>query len=268
MPPAHRSATSAPGPQLLPGALLLRRDARTLQVGTSPGIVIADRPGLGRLLRLLDGALTIPMLARVAAHDIPEFTDDLMDTLTRLVAAGAVLPAAHAPAQPRVAVRHDRSTSRFAQLLISGVGTSALEPDIEIMVSAGEPARSTFETLVSARVAHLPVVLHERRVRIGPFVAPGATPCLGCLDSLLSTWDPAWSGLIPQFERSRLLPVALPDSVLLRSAAEVARQFESLRAGDRPATIGRILTIGPGADDIDTRVVPFAPQCPCGLLAP
>lgn len=262
----HRAARG-PGPQLLPGALLLRRDARTLQIGTSPGVLVPDRPGLGRLLRLLDGAIPVERLAHVVANDIPEFTDDLMTTLTRLVAAGAVLPADPTPVQPRVAVRHDRSTSAFAALLGNGLGPSAIQPDIEVLVSAGEPARSTFEVLVSARVAHLPVVLTEHRVRIGPFVAPGATPCLGCLDALLTAWDPAWAVLLPQFERPRLLPMNLPDAVLMRAAAEVTHQLECLQNGSRPPTIGRILSIGPGHDDVDLREVPFAPQCPCGLLA-
>ncbi len=259
--------SAALGPRLLPGALLLRRDAHTLQVGTSPGIAIPDRPGLGRLLRRLDGTLPWEKLTGVIAQDIPEFTDDVTDTLTRLVAAGAVVAAESAPLPPRVAVRHDRSTSAFAKLLTTALGNSALQPDIEVLVSAGEPARSAFEVLVSARVAHLPVVVNESRVRIGPFVAPGATPCLGCLDVLLTSWDPAWAVLVPQFERPRLLPVTLPASVLLRAAAEVAHQLESLQGGNRPPTVGRILSIGPGQSDVDLRDVPFATQCPCGLLA-
>lgn len=262
---SHSPVGRVLGPQLLPGALVLRRDARTLQIGTSPGIVVRDRPGLGRVLRLLDGSLPLSLLARTVALDVPEFTDDLTETLTRLVAAGAVTAP---PAEPvaRVAVRHDRSTSRFASLLQGGLGSPAIEPDVEVLVSAGEPARSTFEVLVAAGVAHLPVVLDERRVRIGPFVVPGVSSCLGCLDSLLASSDPTWAALVPQFERSRLLPTALPQRLLLRAAAEAIHQVECLLDGLRPPTWGRVLSVGPG-HGTDLRDVPVAADCSCGLLA-
>lgn len=254
------------GPQLLPGALLLRRDAHTLQVGTSPGITVQDRPGLGRVLRLLDGSLPLSVLRRAVAREVPEFTDDLGETLTRLAAVGVVVVPAPVPPS-RVAVRHDRSTSQFASLLTAGLDASALEPDVEVLVSAGEPARSTFEVLLAAGVAHLPVVLDERRVRIGPFVVPGATSCLGCLDALLTSFDPAWAVLVPQFERSRLLPPALPQRLLFRAAAETIHQVECLLQGERPSTVGRFVSLGPGHGDLQVREVPLSPACSCGLLA-
>ena len=255
------------GPRLLPGALLLRRDARTLQVGTSPGVVLRDRPGLARVLRLLDGSLPIPLLTELVARDVPEFTDDLASTLDRLVAAGAVLVAAAPSDGPRVAVRHDRSTGPFAALLTAAVGPPGFEPEIEVLVSAGEPARSTFEQLVSGGVVHLPVVLDERRVRIGPLVAPGISPCLGCLDAHVAAADPAWSVLVPQFEQARLLDPGLPPGVLHRAAAEVLHHLDCLGEGRRPPSLGRVVSVGPahGLNDVDD--VPFDPDCPCRLLA-
>lgn len=267
MPTDRRATCTLLGPRLLPGALLLRRDARTLQIGTSPGILIPDRPGLGRVLRLLDGSLPIRLLARIVARDIPEFTDDLDVTLNRLTAVGAVIALAPPPHRPSVAVRHDRSTAAFAALVTERLDPPAIEPDVEVLISAGEPARSAFETLATAGVIHLPVVLDERRVRIGPFVVPGTTPCLGCLDALLMSYDRTWAVLLPQFERPRLLPVGLRDHVLMRAAAEVLDQIEALANHERPSTVGRALSIGPGLADIDQIDVPFSPECSCGLLA-
>lgn len=266
--PRDPSPAASPlvGPRLLPGALVLRRDARTLQVGTAPGVVVRDRPGLRRVLRLLDGSLPLGHLSRLVARDVPEFTDDLTGTVGRLVAAGAVtLPGA--PAEPRVAVRHDGSSAGLAALIAPAFGAAALEPDVEVVLSAGEPGRSAFEVLATAGVPHLPVVLLERSVRLGPFVVPGVTPCLGCLDALLTAYDPAWSVLVPQFERPRTVTVALPHGLLLRAAAEAVAQVETLLAGGRPATTGHALWLGPGQDDADLRPVPFASECPCGLLA-
>jgi len=265
-PPSFDRAGSC-GPRLLPGALLLRRDARTLQVGTSPGVLIRDRPGMARLLRLLDGSLSPDRLSAVVARSVPEFTDDLGATLDRLIASGAVIAPEPALLSPTVAVRHDRSTSAFAGLLLDGFGPPGGDPDLEILVSGGEPARSAFETLVAAGVAHLPVVLDERRVRIGPLVAPGDTPCLGCLDADLTAADPAWAALLPQFERARLLPQALPLWLLHRAAAEVMRQVDQLRHGLRPAAVGHVVSVGTESPEVEVRAVPFAASCVCRLLA-
>ena len=80
-------------PALRPGAPLLRRDATHLQVGTSPGIVIADRPGLIDLLRLLDGARDVERLAAIARTTIPELTVPVADVLAELRSAGVVFDA-------------------------------------------------------------------------------------------------------------------------------------------------------------------------------
>jgi len=255
------------GPRLLPGALLLRRDARTLQVGTSPGVPVRDRPGLARVLRLLDGSLPLPVLAELVARDVPEFADDLHAVLRELGAAGAVLDPVSAPPSPRVAVRHDRSTPDFAALLIDALGPVPAEPDLEILVSAGEPGRSTVEHLVGAGIAHLPVVLDERRVRIGPLVVPGATPCLGCHDAHRAAADPGWRALIPQFERGRLLACGLAPGVLLRAAAEVLHQVHCLRNGARPPALGRVVSVTSPHDVPEVEDVPFATDCACRLLA-
>ena len=80
-------------PALRPGAPLLRRDAAHLQVGTSPGIVIPDRPGLVDLLRLLDGARDVDRLAAVTRATIPELTTPLAEILAELRSAGVVFDA-------------------------------------------------------------------------------------------------------------------------------------------------------------------------------
>lgn len=255
------------GPALRPGALLLRRDAVTLQIGTAPGIRLRDRPGLVRVLRLLDGSQTIDQVAEAVARDIPEFTDDLRETVTRLAALGAVVVPGRRPRPTTVAVRHDRSTAAFADLLMHRFGPPRGDADLEVVITAGEPGRSGFEILAHAQVPHLPVVVHEERVRIGPLVIPGVTPCLGCLDAQTADLDPAWAALLPQFERRRLLPIAVPDAVLWTAAAEIARQIDQMDADERPDSVGHVVLVGPDSRDLQLRTVPFAPTCACQLLA-
>lgn len=47
-------------------------------------------------------------------------------------------------------------------------------------------------------VPHLPVVVGDGRVRIGPFVVPGAGPCLQCVELERSDADPAWPAVAAQ----------------------------------------------------------------------
>ncbi len=49
-------------------------------------------------------------------------------------------------------------------------------------MSCGEPSRAVFDQARRHRISHLPVVIDKERVRIGPVVIPGLTPCLTCLD--------------------------------------------------------------------------------------
>lgn len=254
------------GPLLRPGALLLRRDARTLLIGTSPGIPVRDRPGLVRVLRLLDGSLDEARLAAVVARDIPEFTADLSPTIDHLVGLGVVLRASPDPHPWRVAVRPDRSTSTLAGLLTDALGPSTLDPDLEIVLSAGEPPRSSIETLWSAGVAHLPVVVDEDGIRVGPFVRPGLTPCLGCLDIQRIEGDPAWSALVPQFERPRLLPAAASPRLVVRAAAEVIAHVEAIFAGDRPPSWAATVRLTDRHVHAARRPLPFATSCSCMLL--
>lgn len=47
-------------------------------------------------------------------------------------------------------------------------------------------------------VPHLPVVLGDTGVRIGPFVEPGSGPCLYCLERHRTDADPAWPAMAAQ----------------------------------------------------------------------
>ena len=178
-------------PTIRPGAPLLRRDATHLQVGTSPGTVIDDRPGLRSFLRLLNGVRDVEQLRRLASSNVPELEADVDDVLKSLLACGAVVDATRLHLRrPRLRVAlHDDAGSRPLARAVGhvladlGIGTiDPPEPDLLLVVSCGEPARTVFDEAQRHGISHLPVVLDEDRVRIGPLVIPGVTPCLTCLD--------------------------------------------------------------------------------------
>ncbi len=178
-------------PAIRPGAPLLRRDATHLQVGTSPGTVVDDRPGLRSFLRLLNGARDVEQLRRLARSDVPGLEADVEDVLRPLLACGAVVDASHLHVRRprlRVALHEDAGSRPLARVIAHvladlGIGSlNAPDPDLLLVISCGEPPRAVFEQAQRHRVSHLPVVIDEDRVRIGPVVIPGLTPCLTCLD--------------------------------------------------------------------------------------
>lgn len=264
-------------PCIRPGAPLLRRDATHLQVGTSPGIVVDDRPGLRSFLRLLDGVRDVAQLRRLAAVDVPELEADVDDVLRSLMACGAVVDARTLQIRrPPIDVAvHDDTKSRPLARAVGHVLTDldlpsrdTADPDLLVVVSCGEPARDVFDQAHRHGIAHLMVVLDEDRIRIGPLVLPGVTPCLTCLDLHRTDWDHAWPALLPQLGRASwsITPSALAGPLRYLAAAEVGVEVLAVATGARPRTAGRVLTIGPHHDSRDSWPVAFHHGCACALL--
>ncbi len=266
-------------PSVRAGAALLRRDATHLQLGTNPGVVIRDRPGLYPLLLSLDGTRDLDALRRKARRQIPDLDVDVAEALAPLISAGVVVDAGQsARLSLRVEVAHDGPTTAMARTvstLLAGADV-AVGPDADLLVvlSTGEPDRAALADAVRCRVTHLVVVVDGDAVRIGPLVIPGQTPCVGCTDLHRATWDPAWLALVPQFGRR---PAGAGTTASLRgphlsggliqhvAAVEIAAAcLEFADAKPRP---GQIRTIDP---DRRVRVAghsAFHPRCACALLS-
>jgi hypothetical protein len=288
-------------PALRPGAPLLRRDATHLQIGTSPGIVIADRPGLLDLLHLLDGARDVDRLAAVARVTIPELTAPVADVLAELRSAGVVFDAARwsragrrgldaearhtdfggdDPARLRhrqtygLAIHSDAGSRHLAELtqaVLTDAGVARVDaddPDLIVIASCGEPARTVFEQPVRLGLDHLSIVIDEDRIRIGPLVRPGRTPCMSCHDLHRADWDRAWPALVHQLGRhsATMTPPAV-DAVTTHAAAlEVAVEVLAHADGSANRTLGRCLVVGPAHDDRRTWPLAFHHACTCDLL--
>lgn len=267
-------------PVLRPGAPLLRRDALHLQVGTSPGIVIDDRPGLTSLLRLLDGARDVHQLQTLARAQIPELTEPVAPVLAELAALGVVVDGV-----PRVGASRRRSdhaigfdaapgTAALAAATRGVLATggirqlSSTDTDLVVIASFGEAPRTVFDHAVLLGRDHLPVVIDEDRVRIGPFVRPGRTPCVGCHDLHRTDWDPAWPALLMQLGHAATLmgPPTLDPLTLHAAAVELAAEIFAHADGAMPRTSGQCLVVGPSHAERTMWPVAFHHRCTCDLL--
>ncbi|MEJ7635763.1 hypothetical protein [Aeromicrobium sp.] len=288
-------------PAIRPGAPLLRRDATHLQVGTSPGIVIADRPGLLPLLRLIDGARDVDRITAIARESIPDLAIPVAEVLAELRILGAVFDAtrwsgarrrgldaearhvdligddpARLSRRPAIGLAFHcdagaRSLVDIAQTVLADSGVTRLDapdPDLLVIASRAEPSRGVFEQPVRLGLDHLPVVIDEDRVRIGPLVRPGHTPCVSCHDLHRGDWDRAWPALVHQLGRhtAGMTPPAV-DAVTSHAAAlELAVEVLALADGRALRTLGRCLAVGPEPGDRMTWQVAFHHSCTCDLL--
>ena len=255
-------------PSVRAGAALLRRDATHLQVGTNPGVVIRDRPGLYPLLLSLDGIRDLDSLRRRARREIPELEVDVADALAPLIAAGLVVDAAQ-PTRPalRVDLAHDQPSTLLARtvstlLTEAGVGVGP-DSDLLVILSSGEPSRAALADAVRCRVTHLLVVIIGDTVRVGPLVVPGRTPCVGCADLHRATWDPGWLALLPQFGRA----VPTDVSVLTQHVAAAEVVARCLGSGDADSSPGQIRSVGPDRQIRLDGHAAFHSRCTCSLLS-
>lgn len=280
---------------------MLRRDGSHLQVGTSPGVVLADRPGLLAFMRLIDGVRDVQRLTDLATSAIPELRDDVRVLLRELELAGVVfdasawefprspalasearhaLVAGHDPGVVarrgsfRVALHHDAAAQPLAaavERLLDDCGISTSDhsdPGLLVLIGGGEPSRRVAESAMRLGLDHLWVVVDEDRIRLGPFVRPGLTPCLGCHDHTRADWDRAWPGLVDQFGRHSATITPGATSALVRASAAIEVAAEVLAHCDRQPlrTSGRILVVGPRHEERSDWPVGFHHSCDCALL--
>ena len=291
-------------PLLRPGTHVLRRADGSLQLGLDPGtaVVLDPRPDLratlldgsadrhDRLVGLLDAQsllvderVLMPLigrtgtrlprasgaaLARDAGHDAgaratarersrvavagfghPDGAD-LVDRLAELLArAGVRRERPRTPASPSTRRRH---------------GT------VGVLVGVGEPDRELADTWMRERTPYVVVRLTEGRATVGPFVVPGRTACLRCVDAHHTDADPEWPLLVRQYasassgDRADGVPEPVDPALAVLAVAWAARDVTSYVDGDRPSTWSSTLVLDHGLTTLETRSWLRHPECGCG----
>jgi len=262
MAPVSTSPAPAVGLVLRPGVPVVRRDAGTLQVGLHPPLAarVPDVPEVRSLLDALRGGWTPGDLTPVAAR-----------ALDSLLAAGLALPAAAGATRPelmaaqaqfgadgvrrlaaraahRVGVRSPEPTRGIVSdlLALAGVTTDDDAPSVWLVVTSGPSTRESIDPLVRAGAPHLLVSGGAGRRRIGPFVEPGRTACLRCVDAHESDLDPRLPFLVEQAARAAYDDPEPVDPVLDRLAlAWAVRDLCRYLEGDEPSTWSTTVDLGP-----------------------
>lgn len=237
---------SEPRLRLRRGIRVSERSDRTLQVGLHPGrrLVLPDDPAVRGALTLLRHGVEPGRLGT-----------DQRDLLHRLDRAGLVadpdddVARARASEQALVDVRATGTVRTELVRLLGEAGVrvaSGSAGTVAIVVTIGaEPRRETVDELVRADQPHLVLTSAAGRLRVGPFVVPGLTACLRCLDEHVTDRDPRHPLVVQQHLAPD--PTDLPAQPDLHLAlAWAARDVVCLISGDRPTTWSATVDIEPG----------------------
>lgn len=185
------------------------RSPSTLQFGVDTAVLTLDELSNAdeRMLVALDAGVTmsgLQMVARRARADAGA-PARLLQRLAPVLAPGPE------PEGEQPVVVIDGAGQTAARLLealgAAGVdarsGLSWDDPAVDTAAAAVVVGSFAIEPERHRRwlrrdVPHLAIVFGDDRVRVGPFVDPGAGPCLGCVDRRIADADPAWPAMATQ----------------------------------------------------------------------
>jgi len=225
---------------LRPGLRLVRRDATTLLARGRPLGRLSDEAG--RALELLVSAgLAVPLPAVHAATTQRVRARVLVDAPDRLADAAVPLLA-----DSGLTVTTTRSTTTLA-----------------LVGAEGELSRGRLDGWVRHGVPHLVVVDRGDSWTVGPYVVPGETACLRCLDAHAAETDPRHPWVAELAARTpALVPHACDPA--LRAAALGCAVSDLLTAaeGGRPASWSATLHLEAGQPPVLTAWLRH-PHCGC-----
>lgn len=246
------------------------RTPTSIQFGvTRPTVVLHDLdPASERMIAALGPGISRSGLVMVARSAGATETDaDAL--LTRL--RPALLPTRPPAIAPVVVAGSGLLADRLSALL-AGAGVPVL---LARDTAAAEAAQAGFAVVIGhyvldpalhglwlrRDVAHLPVILGDASVAIGPLVEPGRTACLLCLQRHATDADPAWPAIASQLWGRR--SPAETELVASEAAAIVARLVIARGRGESVPADQLLIDAVSG----EHRRSAFEPHPQCGCLA-
>jgi hypothetical protein len=245
---------------LRPGLHVVRRDDRHLQVGVDPPwrVVLPDEPEVHRLLADL-AAGRAPAPTTPAAHRALlalARADLLVDPHRRTQAA-------RTRAQASVSVSGATRLVAAAGRLLRTAGcavTTAGPGTVALVLAPGEVRRQEVDPHVRDGRPHLVLRAGASGYTIGPFVDPGRTACLRCVDAHHGERDPRRAVVVEQVGG---LEVWHDDPALEALViAWAVRDVLAYADGGRPSTWSATVSVGP---DLEPLRAAWArhPHCGC-----
>ena len=276
-------------PVLAPGLRVLRRSRGELQVGLRPEVRLPDTEPVRRTLGHLVRGEAVP--------DDPATRDVLAALAPVLVDGSALLDPHVAPADVAAVAARDPSgyrarlaARRHALVSVRGrwpgvdpadlLGAAGLRVTDSLHAGAtvvlvlwhGEIDRAELDGLVRDRTPYLLLRTLEGAVVLGPFVDPGRTACLRCIDAHRALDDPRAATLAARHASARTDRqdgVAEPVDAALATLAVAwaGRDLVTHAEGDRPSSWSSTVRLAPALASVTQAEWLRHPACGCSWLA-
>ncbi|MGD9960588.1 hypothetical protein [Nocardioides sp.] len=282
-------------PLLRPGTLVTRRGDGHLQIGLdAPRAMVV--PDDGDTRRFLDGLASggfpevTPMVARLAdallEHGLLIDAVDFRASLDQRPQAAQSVAATFAHGNlegGRLLTRRAERPVRVevclppadAGLDWLGLATGLLSlqgvpdagtPVVHLVIHGGEPDRERVDEFARTEQPHLLLSASEGFVNLGPFVVPGVTACLRCVDAHRGELDPRRALVVEQHAHARGprpdgLPMPLDPAVMTAAVAWAIRDVVSFVDDEMPTTWSSTIRFGPGMQQAHT---PWQRHARCG----
>jgi bacteriocin biosynthesis cyclodehydratase domain-containing protein len=252
-------------PRLARGLRVVRRGPDHLQVGLYDGRRVL-------LPRSESVEHTLALLLEQGALDEEEASQAVLDRLDRHGCLASKRPSG--PARARVAVLRTVEAPGLPDVreLLGAAGvtltSSTFDAAVVLAVSAGELDRDRLDPLIRSQTSHLVVRLVDGGAVLGPFVVPGTTACLRCIDAHHSVGDPDHIAVTTRYVRatSRVRRDGVPDlepALTALALAWAVRDVVAHLEGHEPSTWSRTVHLGEEPAKRTERNWLRHPQCGC-----
>lgn len=234
--------------RLRPGETAVRRDDHHLQIGIDPprAVVVPDNPATRRAAYELE---------RGRGITDSDLTDASIAELVRKLDTAGLL-AAPPPVLPVNVV----GPPDLVKDLHALAPVDATRPVVTVLLSAGPLPRDLVDDHIRNGTIHLIVAGGPDGWTIGPYVVPGVTACLRCVDAELGQRDPRRALVVEQYAR-RTTGDGDPVGRAL-ALAYTARELRTIAAGGRPTTWSAVVAVG-GTTTLAPQRVRRHPACGC-----
>jgi bacteriocin biosynthesis cyclodehydratase domain-containing protein len=134
------------------------------------------------------------------------------------------------------------------------------------MICGTDPDRAVVDDWIRRDLPHLFLTATEGVLRVGPFVAPGQTACLRCIDAHHTEHDPRRALVLQQYAEALQprdgLPEPVPADLLDLAVGYAVRDLVNWVDGKRPATWSATVQID-GRLELARTPWPRHPGCGC-----
>lgn len=234
--------------RLRPGETAVRRDDHHLQIGIDPphAVVVPDEPATRR------AAYELERGRGLTDRDLSE--GSVAALVRKLDAAGLL-----AAPRPLIPARIVGPPDLVAELqALAPVHPSARV--VTVLMASGPLRRDLVDEHIRDGTAHLVVAGSPTGWTIGPYVVPGVTACLRCVDAELGRLDPRRALVVEQYAR-RTAGDGDPVGRAL-ALAYTARELRTIAGGGRPTTWSAVVHVG-GSGSLEPQHVRRHPACGC-----